>query len=876
MSDKYLQERLGLRRFLESRGVACHKKLWRCRAHDDKTPSAVLYENPDGGVLFCPVCNKSWDVFGLVELYDNVTAFGEKLKIVRHALNIPHEEKKTRKKKSPIALPLDEARKIYTTEKIEQIAADKSYGKIAGRWPYHDANGDIIALDVRFEKEGEKKDIITFWYDGNSIRWADPPVLIYNLQEALKSEKPILIHEGAKCADTARVLDRFTHLSWSGGAGKSALVDWSPISDRETFLYPDDDEPGIKAVRNILATIPRAKAIRPLVAARTIKPKGADIVEALQVLSPDELTTYILDPANHLNDSASPSGDPDAQMASPNGPDSARNQRAPGGLYQPFKILGIGDDGRASFITAWGRMIKWNLDSLSKQKLKVLVGQDYWCENYPMKGGADWDTAIDDIINTAQQKDFHESDIRGRGAWRDGDDISYHDGINTIGDYDKKKIYLRLPQHDIGITEEAAGMELTRAVKDTVFKMSFETPVDAVRCLSWTALSPFAGCLPFRPAMLMTGSSGSGKSTVATLFMRKIADGFFLNGSESTSAYIRQSVKYDTASVILDETEVDTEKKKQNRNELFSLMRSSTSDDAPDSGKGGKDGAPISYKMKNMFCFIAIDPTVEKVADENRIFRVNMILPTNGDTWKEIETDLKNLLSENNCRAIRALTWQKLHVIFSLADRIVDIIREKTGRDYRSSYADALLASSFMVVWTGTDQPTDEQIDGMLGKYYTLQPVEEHRNEAVEIIDRIMDETIEILHDNNLREKMTIMEALNRVRKGEAEEWDPDQKAKHCREHLARYGIRLVDGENVAISNRHHLIMKIIDTGNGYNKIFKRHPGFVEGQRTVHFYNGKARRCTILKDLLEKDEEKVSKTNWDDKTADEKLEALFD
>ena len=873
MSD-FTRETSQLRTFLQRRGVSYNatKKTWRCPVHSDEHESAVLYENKDGHhMLHCPVCQANWDVFQLVELLDGCHDFKDKLKAVRDTLGIA-DEKQKRKKQEPVALGPEEVHKLCAPEPIKEIAQRKDWGEVKGSWRYTDAEGRVLALDVRFERGCEKKEVITFWYDGHGLRWAGAPVLIYNLHLLAQNpeRRQIMIHEGAKKAELGNEkATPFLHLAWSGGSGKAQLADWSVLAGyKEVFMMPDDDDPGLRAAAKIKEKLPQLKVVKPLIEARKIKPKGADLFEILQVMTPTDFREYVINSQNHLSDSELAPGTPDA-MTTPNCQGSPTNPRDPGALSQPFKILGIGDDGRAAFITAWGRMVKWNLDSMSKQKLKVLSSADYWNENFPMKGGADYDAAIDDIINIAQNKDFHESDIRGRGAWRDGDDISYHDGISPIGDYDKKKIYLRLPQHDIGISDEAAGMELTRAVKDTVFKMSFETLADTVRCLGWAVLAPFAGALPYRPAILMTGPSGSGKSTVAEIVVKNIGSCKWFNGNDCTSAYIRQIIKNDSCSAILDETEGKTDKQQKNRGELFLLMRASVSKNSPDSGRGGADGNPISFKMQNMFMFISIDPTIQDIADENRIFRVNMILPTNGDTWKEIETELKNLLSEKNCRAIRALTWQKLHVIFSLADRIVDIIREKTGRDYRSSYADALLASAFMVVWTATDCPTNEQIEQMLGKYYALQPAEEHRNEAAEVVGRIMDETIEILHDNNQREKMTIMQCLNRVYAGNTTADDTEEKIRDYRDHLARYGIRIADGSNVAVANCHHLISKIIDSGSGYNKILKRHPGYIDGQRSLGFFGViKGRRCTVLKDIIKK--------KWDEKTEDEQVEALFE
>lgn len=530
-------------------------------------------------------------------------------------------------------------------------------------------------------------------------------------------------------------------------------------------------------------------------------------------------------------------------------------------IVAPFIMLGIADDGRAGFITEEKRLQKYPITSIGKNQLNVLADIRFWRKEYSFeddKGSKklSWDNAINDIIRNSQRRDFIESNIRGRGAWRDGDKLSYHDGVETYGEWDKKKIYLRLPHNDIGINEDPAEIETITKIKETVFELSFETPADAIKCLGWSVLAPFSGALKFRPSILLTGPSGSGKTTVSDLCIRKLAKCEWFNGSDSTVAGTRSKVKHDSCGIMYEESENKTKGNNynSNRNELFSLMRVSFSNDAPDTVKGTKDGGFNSYKMQSMFGFIAIDPTIDNVADENRIFRINMVAPKNLNNWKSIENKLNGLLCEKTCRAIRALTWNKLKDIFKLSNKIVDIIREKTGRDYRSSYADAMLFSAFTIIWKGLDNPGDELLNKMLDAYYSHQKPDEHRNEAAEIIDRILDEQIEILDDGR-REKLTVMECLTRINTGNRGEGIEafilsDNTLQNYRYHIARMGIRILENNEIAFVNNHHIIKKIINYGNGYSKILKRHPGCVQEQKTVYFFDGKYRKCTIIKDLI--------------------------
>ena len=886
MGDDLIPIKKRLREYLEKRGVSYNKskKTWRCPKHSDDDPSATLYDNQETPYLYCPVCSKNFSVFDVAGYLDGTNDFAKMVESVKNTLGLATDpERKTpareKKKSEAVALPLERAKTIYDTDFICKKGIEKKWGTVVKAWKYFDKDNNVIALDVRYEDENKKKDIITWFYDG-SLKWFGAPIVIYNLYSALQSEKPLLIVEGAKCVDIAAALSEFTPVSWNGGSGKAHLVDWSVFKDSEIFILPDHDlsmysekhenagellpwneQPGMRAALKIKEQLPQSKIVMS-----PTDGKGDDIEQFLEKMSPEALTAYILNIDNHINDKEeSPCG------SSPLSFSELALQDSPsyGDSSLPFKILGIGDDGRANFIDHSGRHQCDKLTSINAAFMKVLAPLSYWVTEYGQKRGVDWETASSETVIMSQSKDFDRKIFRGRGAWRDGEMISYHDGKVTYGEKDDTKIYMRLTRQDIGITDPVPDFETIKKTKEIIFKLSFETPADAVRCMGWTVLAPFAGALKFRPAILLTGPTASGKTTVALTIIKPLSACLWLNGSETTVAGIRGMVKRDSYSIVFDETEADSEKKKLNRDDLLSLMRANTSDDTPDTVKGTKEGGYNSYKMQNMFGFIGIDPTIERAADENRIFRINMMPSKKQQDWKTIEKELISLLDELHCRSIRALTWQKLKIIFILADRIVSAIRQKTGRDYRSSYADALLASAFMVVWNYCDDPTDEQISETLDRYYQFQPIESQRDESEEIIDRLLDEVIEVIQDY-AREKLSIREVINRLYIGEIPDETGDtvkilngKEKQLYRQAIGRYGIKLIDKGNVAIANSHHSIKKIINHGDGYQKIFKRHTGWIDGSKNISFPDGKQRRCTIISGIIKKRDE--------DKTEDEML-----
>jgi hypothetical protein len=170
------------------------------------------------------------------------------------------------------------------------------------------------------------------------------------------------------------------------------------------------------------------------------------------------------------------------------------------------------------------------------------------------------------------------------------------------------------------------------------------------------------------------------------------------------------------------------------------------------------------------------------------------------------------------------------------------------------------------------DNPSDAEIEVTLDEYYKHQPVEENRNETKEIIDRLMDEMIEIIHEHS-REKITILEGLTRVYRGKIPGDDGEQdriflpgEITIYKQHLARYGIRVYSDGNIAIAGNHHMIKKILGVSDGYIKIFKRFSGY-EACKPVAYSGDTSRYSVILKDIISKRDGEL--------TDDEKLQRIM-
>lgn len=851
-----------------------------CPFHDEKTPSFNV--NPELRTFKCFGCQEQGSVIDFIMKHKDLEY---KAACEFLGADIDPEQKPTPRKKpakkqpaKPVPLSYEDAKNHYTRD-IMQDRADYILNKdpedepheFKEAWPFKNDKGEVELVAARFETESGHKTVLSMYWNGKTIKLKDYPVLLFNRDLlAAHPEKPALIVEGEKSAKAATdSLTDFISTTWNGGGAKCKDVDWSPLKNREVFIYPDDDQkkykenhpragqivphseqPGNKTAAEIKKKIPHAKIVKPLPAARKIKPSGADIVEALECMAAPELTAYILDTHNpdNINDKQVIGSDvDDKQTDTP--PDKS--------IY-PFTVLGVAEDSRAYFIGQEDRLLSLSPLSITKTQLLNLVNVEWWQGAYGDEGtGAKmWEKITSDIIHAVSTEDFDADRMRGLGAWREPDGrVCYYDGSKIYGDYSKDRIFVRRPQKKIGIDSKPATKSQRRQIYTAASELTFETFTDCVRVLGWAALAPFAGALPWRPAILITASSGSGKSAIVNTLVNKLSKSKTASGESSSPAGIRQNIGVDACSVIIEEAE-------ENRKEYFSLMRQSTTDDTPDAYKGTQDGRGTSFKLKSMFMFIAIDPTIEKEGDENRIFTVGLRKGKhNSDQWADVEADMKAAVPDSVCDGVRSFTWSNLKNIIDLAEKLTRPVQIAAKIDNRTAYADALLIAAHIYVFEDNSNPSDEYISDFMGRYYGLVPLETRLNENEEMLDIILDYIIrEGTNNYTVRELLGAIETGKIYSDGEdGSNGEPRQEEIDLPSHIARRiagqrGVGLSPCKNIAIAKNHQEVMKMLDKGRGYHQQLVRHPRLVSRGKNVSLGSNNTRGCVVIG--WERDDEK--------------------
>jgi hypothetical protein len=508
----------------------------------------------------------------------------------------------------------------------------------------------------------------------------------------------------------------------------------------------------------------------------------------------------------------------------------------------PFQILGTSDDGMLCFLDRGGRFVQRQPTGLNKDFMQTLAPLAWWHEYYrhiraseKTKDPVDWDMARDDILHISDRS-FDFSNTKGLGAWRSPDGkICFHSGETKkiMGEHPKEWVFIRKANRNVGLGSKYTDKAVRQEILLTAQNLLFETWQDAVRLLGWATLAVFSGALPWRPAVLITGPSGGGKSELVRLIVKPLLGMFriFASGS-STEPGIRQRTAVDALPVIVEESEADTPRERENRENVFKLMRQSTSDDTPEILKGGKDGTSQSYNLKSMFLFVGISPQVEKEADENRISFCNIkSAPKGGDpNWGKNRDTLERLMTEENMAGIRSLVWDKLPKIIETTNWFEKIIQDVTGLPARTARKEAPIIAVYILIWLGIDKPKKEEVVSIVKRFYDGYTYEK-RDETAEMVERILDIPVPIFET---REQHTIKEMLLMLKTGERlgdhdSQLDKDLNNKEknlIRQALFHCGVAMATDkfkDGIGIAKNHDFIMRKLGVGRGYHKQLFRH-----------------------------------------------------
>jgi putative DNA primase/helicase len=711
------------------------------------------------------------------------------------------------------------------------------FGQHSKEWAYRTSEGGLIGYIVRFDLPDGGKDVVPRCYckDANGKRewrWLSfaKPRPLYGLELLAANPKAgVIIVEGEKAADAARKICPGIVVTWPGGGKAVRYVDFAPLAGRKVIIWPDRDEPGIAAAQSI------AKALAPIAASVRVvtpplgDPDGWDLADALAEGWDKARVKAHLKPAPAPDPEPYPNEPPAGWDAPPvdfepptdTEPTPAKFHRHDDRLADlPFRILGVDGDAFFYMPDRGHQIVSLSASSHSKPNLMRLAPLQCWEAEYPSKSGADWDCAVNALIQRSQSMPkFDPRRIRGRGCWIDGEDVVFHAGDRLVVNGNEAEIpnfrssvraiyegALEIPVD----SEEVATNAQAAKVIELCEMLSWERPLYGKLLAGWLALAPVCGALTWRPHLWVTGPSGSGKSwTVANIIQPLVGRTAVHVQGNTSEAGIRGQLGSDALPVVFDEAESEDRASQQRFDKVLELARQASTETGAGIVKGTASGGSVTYLIRSCFLFASIGVAAVKKADTSRV----TVLPLRKNTGPGSQAQFdkikalwrETLCSDGYAERIRSRSLRYAKIIRINAETFSAVAVEFTGDKRSADQIGTLLAGAFSL--TATKEITKEAAREWMAKQdWSGFKSEEVDNDENQCLAHLFAASLkfELQERNVTRSVSEIVQAILEIPEYSPLESDR-KRAEELRRTLIRHGMKL-SSEGLYVANRHQAL----------------------------------------------------------------------
>ena len=231
---------------LEAAGAAVSGNKIKCPFHDDRHPSAGVFQGADGIWRFkCHGCDAKGDVFD-VQARRTGRPLAEILR--QTAQDAPQS------KNAPRPDPQAGKKAFDSLEAIYGVLSSKHGGKLEALHEYTGASGEHVQYVIRWRGQDGKKYIrpAVKTAAGYELRFPEQRVL-YRLP-TLAGAKTVIITEGELKADVLAEYG-FPCTTSSGGSKAAERTDWRPLAGKNIIVWPDYDLPGKQYADEVRRTL---------------------------------------------------------------------------------------------------------------------------------------------------------------------------------------------------------------------------------------------------------------------------------------------------------------------------------------------------------------------------------------------------------------------------------------------------------------------------------------------------------------------------------------------------------------------------------------------------------------------------------------------
>jgi putative DNA primase/helicase len=717
------------------------------------------------------------------------------------------------------------------------------FGQHSKEWAYRTSEGGLIGYIVRFDLPDGGKDVVPRCYckDANGKRewrWLSfaKPRPLYGLDLLAANPKAgVIIVEGEKTADAARQICPGVVVTWPGGGKAVRYADFTPLAGRKVIIWPDRDEPGIAAAQSI------AKVLAPIAASVRVvtpplgNPDGWDLADALaEGWDKARVVDFLKpksDPVPVSNDTSEPyPHEPppgwDALPATFIPHDDPEPTPKPFSRFDdrlqdlPFRILGCDGDAFFYMPDRGHQIVSLSASSHSKPNLMRLAPLQCWEAEYPDRSGADWDCAVNALIQRSQSMPkFDPRRIRGRGCWIDGEDVVFHAGDRLVVNGREaeipnfrssvRAIYEGALEIPVDSVEVATNSQAAKVI-ELCEMLSWERPLYGKLLAGWLALAPVCGALTWRPHLWVTGPSGSGKSwTVANIIQPLVGRTAVHVQGNTSEAGIRGQLGSDALPVVFDEAESEDRASQQRFDKVLELARQASTETGAGIVKGTASGGSVTYLIRSCFLFASIGVAAVKKADTSRV----TVLPLRKNTGPGSQAQFdkikalwrETLCSDGYAERIRSRSLRYAKIIRINAETFSAVAVEFTGDKRSADQIGTLLAGAFSL--TATKEITKEAAREWMAKQdWSGFKSEEVDNDENQCLAHLFAASLkfELQGRNVTRSVSEIVQEILEIPDYTILESDCKRKEELLRT-LIRHGMKL-SPEGLYVANRHQAL----------------------------------------------------------------------
>lgn len=712
----------------------------------------------------------------------------------------------------------------YRQKNGNKIPMPTSWGRRV--WPKmrEDADGKEVYAGEMHDRVG--------WHN----KWIPDNRPLMNLD--LLAQNPdavVLLGEGEKVAARLNSLGLpYIGMTWSGGCERWRQSEWRTLSQRTVILCPDYDLPGQKAMLEIAHILKGMRCkVRvvwePLDEARhesgwdlADEKDDAKVREAIENALDLEVVENIVAEAAKVNAGKGSYADLHGGALHDSLPaEVLANQKE-------LRCLGYGGDNKVYFICRTrGVVTALSPDMLgNKNHLFSLMEKKFWYDLFPdAKGGMDKDACSDVLQRWADRTGYFNPEVvRGSGVWPETNgDFVFHMGQRLlvkdkqvpINEYHSE--YMYEATNDLGMKfVKPLPTDQSRQLLELSQWLEWELPVFAHLLAGFCVVAPMCGGLDWRPHIWVTGSAGTGKSTVMKELVKRSCGRvcLFVQG-DSTSAGIRQKLGSDALPVVFDEFEGETPQRLLELQRILDLARQSSSETGAMMLKGGAMGDPLEFKIRSCFAYSSINVNLTHFADKSRVSVLTLKDPPKElteaqrneryATFEAYMHRLDTVLTPDFVNALLMRSYALLPIIRANAKVFGRAINAKLNSRRLGDQLGILCAGSWSL--TSSKPVTDAEAEAWCSQFdfEKAAPVDD-ANDHDRCLAYILQSVVKFQTARGPVER-TMGELVEVVMKNDLEGDDPNE----ARRVLLRHGLKIERNSKVLmIANNHTQLEKVM------------------------------------------------------------------